>query len=58
MNGARADGRPSAAIILRLVLTIDIGTAYCVPEAGINYKRQMKAQNNCREILANFTAMG
>jgi len=41
-----------------LVLLIDIGTAYCVPEAGINYKRQIKAQNNCREILANFPAMG
>jgi hypothetical protein len=26
-----------------LVFLIEAGTAYCVPEAGINYKRQMKA---------------
>jgi hypothetical protein len=37
---------------------IDIGTAYCVPEAGINYKRQIKAQIHSLEILANFPAMG
>jgi len=41
-----------------LVVLIDIGTAYCVPEAGINYKRQMKAQIYTREILAHFPAMG
>jgi len=41
-----------------LVLLIDTGTAYCVPEAGINYKRQMKAQIHPPEILANFPAMG
>jgi hypothetical protein len=58
MNSAHADGRPSAAIVLRLVLLIDIGTAYCVPEAGINYKRQIRARNYRREILANFPAMG
>jgi hypothetical protein len=37
---------------------IDIGTAYCVPEAGINYKRKIKGQIYSREILANFPAMG
>jgi hypothetical protein len=43
MNGARARECPLAAIVLGLVFLIDAGTAYCVPEAGINYKRQIKA---------------
>jgi hypothetical protein len=37
---------------------IDIGTGYCVPEAGINYKRQIEAQIYPRETLANLAAMG
>jgi hypothetical protein len=41
-----------------LVFLIDPGAAYCVPEAGINYKRQMNAQIPAHGILANSSAMG
>jgi hypothetical protein len=39
-----------------LVFLID-PAAYCVPEAGINYKRQIDARGSHWEVLANFPAM-
>jgi hypothetical protein len=45
MNGAHT-GEPTGGNCPWLVFLIDAGTAYCVPEAGINYKRQMKTQIN------------
>jgi hypothetical protein len=45
MNNARSTGCPPAAMVLRWFF--DRSQArYCVPEAGINYKRQMKTQIN------------
>jgi len=42
MNSAHA-GEPTGGNCPWLVFLIDAGTAYCVPEAGINYKRRIKA---------------
>jgi hypothetical protein len=50
MNGAHTCGCPPAAMSL-VGLLMEAGTAYCVPEAGINYKRQMKAADYGMEFL-------
>jgi hypothetical protein len=55
MNGARASGCPRRHLSL-VGLMNDPGTAYCVPEAGINYKRQMTAQISDAETLAGNLA--
>jgi hypothetical protein len=61
----RADLGPNAQIIDRAECMLahesmpidqdeagrDLGTAYCVPEAGIDYKRQMRAQISGEEFL-------
>jgi hypothetical protein len=53
MNNARADGSPSATMVPSFDFLIEPGGAYCVPEAGHKYKRQM----TCLQILANFPGM-
>jgi len=50
MNSAHS-GEPTGGNCPWLVFLIDAGTAYCVPEAGINYKRQMDAQISREEFL-------
>jgi hypothetical protein len=53
MNGAHADGSPSATIVPSMDFLIEPGGTYCVPEAGHKYKGEI----TCRRILANFPAM-
>jgi hypothetical protein len=42
MDGAHA-GEPTGGNCPWLVFSMDAGRAYCVPEAGNNYKRQIDA---------------
>jgi hypothetical protein len=48
MNRAHAVGLPPRRDCPSLVLLNELGTAYCVPEAGIKYKRLIEfARNPC-----------
>jgi hypothetical protein len=53
MNSARADGSPSSTFVPSFDFLIEPGGAYCVPEAGHNYKGEITR----RQILANFPGM-
>jgi hypothetical protein len=57
MNGARTAATHRRHLSLVGVFLIDPGPAYCVPEAGINYKRRMNAEISTHGILANSSAM-
>jgi hypothetical protein len=47
----RAPAAAAGGMCPLVVFLIDPGPAYCVPEAGSNYKRQMDAQISREEFL-------
>jgi len=50
MNGAHAD-EPAGGNGPWLGCWIDLGTAYCVPEAGINFKWQIQVRTKAWNFL-------